>query len=111
MSKAVGQPARERREVDARGLRCPLPVLRLAAALRAEPPGSLVVLLATDPATKVDVPAFARMRKVDVLEITDHGDHTAYLVRVPEPSAPPATETPVSRSAGPRPPAGPSERS
>ena len=111
MSRADGQRARERREVDARGLRCPLPVLQLAAALREEPPGSLVLLLATDPATKVDVPAFARMRKVDVVEVTDHGDHTAYLVRVPEPSTPPATETPVSGSAGPRPPAGPPERS
>jgi tRNA 2-thiouridine synthesizing protein A len=48
--------------VDARGLRCPLPVIRLAAAARDLPAGSVVVVLATDPAADHDVPAWARMR-------------------------------------------------
>jgi tRNA 2-thiouridine synthesizing protein A len=49
-------------EVDARGLRCPLPVVRLAARARDLPPGSVVSVLATDPAARHDVPAWARMR-------------------------------------------------
>lgn len=87
MSQPSGPDPRQLppREVDARGLRCPLPVLRLAAALRDAPPGSTVVLLATDPATRVDVPAFARMRQLEVVEIVDHGDHTAYVLRGPQP--------------------------
>lgn len=48
--------------VDARGLRCPLPVIRLAAAARDLSPGSVVEVLATDPAAVHDVPAWARMR-------------------------------------------------
>ncbi|ROS73026.1 sulfurtransferase TusA family protein [Cellulomonas sp. PhB143] len=48
--------------VDARGLRCPLPVVRLAAAARERPDGSLLRVLATDPAARHDVPAWARMR-------------------------------------------------
>ncbi|MFC8733279.1 sulfurtransferase TusA family protein [Luteimicrobium sp. NPDC057192] len=48
--------------VDARGLRCPLPVIRLAAAARDVPPGSRLTVLATDPAAEHDVPAWARMR-------------------------------------------------
>jgi len=48
--------------VDARGLRCPLPVIRLAAAARDLAPGTLVTVLATDPAARLDVPAWARMR-------------------------------------------------
>ncbi|AEG44578.1 sulfurtransferase TusA family protein [Isoptericola variabilis] len=48
--------------VDARGLRCPLPVIRLAARARELPPGTLVTVLATDPAARHDVPAWARMR-------------------------------------------------
>ena len=43
--------------VDARGLRCPLPVIRLAARARDLPPGSTLVLLADDPAVRSDVPA------------------------------------------------------
>lgn len=49
-------------EVDARGLRCPLPVIRLAQTAAELPAGSVVVLLATDVATRHDVPAWARMR-------------------------------------------------
>jgi tRNA 2-thiouridine synthesizing protein A len=47
-------------EVDARGLLCPLPVLRLARALRRAPAGTVAVLLATDPAAVGDVEAFCR---------------------------------------------------
>jgi tRNA 2-thiouridine synthesizing protein A len=48
--------------VDARGQRCPLPVIRLAAAARDLPAGTLVTVLSTDPAARHDVPAWARMR-------------------------------------------------
>lgn len=44
--------------VDARGLLCPLPVLRLRKALLAQPPGARVTLLATDSMAAVDVPHF-----------------------------------------------------
>lgn len=50
------------RLVDARGLRCPLPVVRLAQAARETGPGVLLTVLATDPAARLDVPAWARMR-------------------------------------------------
>jgi tRNA 2-thiouridine synthesizing protein A len=43
--------------VDARGLRCPLPVLRLR---KFAAPGAVVELIADDPAAAVDLPAFAR---------------------------------------------------
>ena len=69
-------------EVDARGLRCPVPVIRLAAAIRDRPEGSLVRLLATDPAARSDVAAFCRMRGHELVEITDEPEHTAYLVRI-----------------------------
>ena len=42
--------------LDARGLRCPLPVLRLRRVAR---PGETVEIVADDPAAGVDVPAFA----------------------------------------------------
>ena len=57
--------------VDARGLRCPLPVIRLAAAVRDLAPGTLVTVLATDPAARLDVPAWARMRGHTMAATTD----------------------------------------
>ncbi len=71
--------------LDARGERCPLPVIRLGALLRGLTPGSLVQLLATDPAARTDVPAFCRMRGHDLVEVeevrVDGSEHSAYLVR------------------------------
>jgi tRNA 2-thiouridine synthesizing protein A len=70
-------------EVDARGLRCPAPVIRLGGAVRDLAPGSLVRLLATDPAARSDVAAFCRMRGHELVEAVDEESGvTAYLVRV-----------------------------
>jgi tRNA 2-thiouridine synthesizing protein A len=48
--------------LDCRGQRCPLPVIALAARLPRLPVGSLVRVLADDPAAAVDIPAWCRLR-------------------------------------------------
>lgn len=48
-------------EVDARGLRCPLPALRLARAVREGGAGSYL-LRADDPAAQRDIPALCAER-------------------------------------------------
>src|SRR5450631_798808 len=58
-------------EVDARGLRCPLPVIRLAEAARDAPTSSWIVVLASDPATRYDIPAWCRMRGHELVEIAE----------------------------------------
>lgn len=54
-------------EVDARGLRCPLPVVRLAAASRGAPAGTRVRVLSTDPAAGPDITAWCRLRGAELL--------------------------------------------
>ena len=44
--------------IDARGLLCPLPVLKLRKRLAALAPGARVTLIATDRAAMIDVPHF-----------------------------------------------------
>ncbi|MEM6308035.1 MAG: sulfurtransferase TusA family protein, partial [Pseudomonadota bacterium] len=44
--------------VDATGLLCPLPVLKLRKALMAAAPGTSVTLVTDDPAAVIDVPHF-----------------------------------------------------
>ncbi|HET7529956.1 MAG TPA: sulfurtransferase TusA family protein [Mycobacteriales bacterium] len=69
--------------VDARGRRCPLPVIDLAKAVDSAPAGAVVAVLSDDPAAATDVPAWCRMRDVDYLGERPDGDATAYLVRRP----------------------------
>lgn len=47
-------------EVDARGLQCPLPILRTKKALARMSSGQIVRVLATDPGSIRDFQAFAR---------------------------------------------------
>lgn len=47
-------------QIDARGLKCPLPVLKMEKRLAALPDGAQLVVLATDPMAKVDIPLFCR---------------------------------------------------
>ncbi|MFJ3405192.1 sulfurtransferase TusA family protein [Promicromonospora sp. NPDC090134] len=58
--------------VDARGLRCPLPVIRLAAAAKDLPAGTELTVLSTDPAARHDVPAWCRMRGHEHVGTTEH---------------------------------------
>jgi len=46
------------RQLDAKGLVCPLPVLRAARLLRGMTAGDLLEVEATDPASARDFPAF-----------------------------------------------------
>ena len=46
------------RTLDATGLKCPMPVLRARRSLKAMASGQVLELLADDPASARDVPAF-----------------------------------------------------
>ncbi|MGE4064673.1 MAG: sulfurtransferase TusA family protein [Rhodospirillaceae bacterium] len=66
--------------IDARGLACPLPVLRLNKALRDLAPGAELILLATDPAARKDVPAFCAAHGHAVQE-TREAEYFRFLIR------------------------------
>ena len=66
--------------IDARGLRCPLPVLRLRKLTEGR--SGRVELLTDDPAAEADVPAFARERGWQVVECDAAGDATRWLIDV-----------------------------
>jgi tRNA 2-thiouridine synthesizing protein A len=44
--------------VDCRGLKCPLPVLKTEKRMGQIKPGTHIVVLATDPIAKIDIPLF-----------------------------------------------------
>lgn len=68
--------------IDARGLKCPLPVLKLEKFLAAVAPGTVVTLLATDPMAKIDIPLHCRQKRHDcVLEEIDGAFQFTVTVR------------------------------
>jgi len=59
------------REVDARGLNCPLPVLRTKKALNDMTSGQVLRILATDPGSVRDFEAFCRQTGNALLRHTE----------------------------------------
>jgi tRNA 2-thiouridine synthesizing protein A len=69
-------------ELDCRDLRCPMPVIELARHLGDVEPGQVLAVVARDPAARVDVPAWCRMRQQEYVgEDTADDGAPRYLVR------------------------------
>jgi tRNA 2-thiouridine synthesizing protein A len=69
------------REVDARGLNCPLPILRTKKALNDMTAGQVLRILATDPSSVRDFEAFARQTGNELLQQTEQGGEFMFLLR------------------------------
>ena len=59
--------------LDAKGLNCPLPILKAKKALSTLPPGGTLEVLATDPGAVKDFQAFARTTGHELIESTTEG--------------------------------------
>ncbi len=62
-------------------MRCPLPVVTLARRIAEVPPGAVVRVLADDPAARLDVPAWCRMRAQEYLGEVEVEGSPGYDVR------------------------------
>lgn len=67
--------------IDACGLLCPLPVLKLRKVLEGLAPGALVELAATDGASRIDVPHFCTGAGHELIDLREDGPVLTYLVR------------------------------
>jgi len=69
-------------DLDARGLLCPLPVLKARKRLLAMAPGSLLSVIASDPAAVVDMPHFCQQAGHRLLAIEEvEGGHRYLIAR------------------------------
>lgn len=73
--------------LDARGLLCPLPVIRLQALARHRAAGTRIRVLATDPGVRQDIPAWCRVHGHAVAAIRD-GREIEFDVVLGEPPPP-----------------------
>ena len=67
-------------ELDARGLLCPLPVLKAGKRLRSMRPGMVLRLLANDPMAVIDVPNFCREQGHALLSSEPRDDHHIFRI-------------------------------
>jgi tRNA 2-thiouridine synthesizing protein A len=68
------------KELDLRGLKCPLPALRTRKALRALDAGERLVIFCTDPLSQIDIPHLIRETR-DVLE-DSRAENDVFIFRV-----------------------------
>ena len=68
-------------EVDARGLNCPLPILKAKKALAGMQSGQILRVLATDEGSVRDFQAFSRQTGNELVEQTREGDTISHLLR------------------------------
>jgi tRNA 2-thiouridine synthesizing protein A len=67
--------------VDARGLSCPLPIVKTALAIRILASGQLIEVLATDPGSTKDFTAWAKTTGHELVESSVDGKVFRYVVR------------------------------
>jgi TusA-related sulfurtransferase len=69
------------KEIDTKGLNCPLPILRAKKALTDMLTGQLLKVVATDPGSVRDFQAFARQTGNELVEQQQLGDEIVHILR------------------------------
>jgi len=69
------------KELDARGLSCPLPILRAKKALAELASGEVLKIVCTDPGSIRDFKAFAKQTGNELMSSTEEGGKFMFLMR------------------------------
>ena len=69
-------------EVDAKGMYCPMPIVKLKKATKTMETGQVLRLIATDPGAKRDVPAWAKKTGAEILETNEENGEFTFLIKV-----------------------------
>jgi tRNA 2-thiouridine synthesizing protein A len=65
--------------LDARGLKCPLPVLKTEKRLAQLPAGAMLTVLATDPIARIDIPLYCTQQG-HACEMATEGDALSFRI-------------------------------
>ena len=67
--------------VDAKGLNCPLPILRAKKALKDVPAGGVLEVLATDPGSAADFEAYCSTTGNTLMQPSNNNGVYRYLIK------------------------------
>jgi len=68
-------------ELDARGLNCPLPILRAKKSIQALGAGQILRIMATDPGSVKDFESFCKQTGNELLDSTEQDGEFIFLVK------------------------------
>lgn len=69
------------KELDARGLNCPLPILRAKKSLNDMASGEMLKILATDPGSVKDFAAFAKQTGNELVSTAEAGGEYTFFMK------------------------------
>ena len=69
------------KELDATGLSCPMPIVKLAQQMKAMDAGEVLRLVADDPGSREDVPAWCRRTGNDLVESTVESNSFVFFIK------------------------------
>lgn len=67
-------------ELDARGLNCPLPILRAKKAINSMAIGEVIRIMATDPGSVKDMEAFCSQTGNNLMSAANEGSDFVFLI-------------------------------
>ena len=69
------------KELDARGLNCPLPILRTKQSLTGMVSGQILKIVATDPGSVIDFQVFAEQTGNELLSLSEVEQEFVFLLK------------------------------
>ena len=69
------------RELDTRGLQCPLPILKTRVAIDGLQPGEVLKVVSTDAGSVADMRAFAKHTRNELMDSRAEGEEYVYYLR------------------------------
>ncbi len=69
-------------ELDCKDMYCPMPIVKLKKATKTMQSGQTLRLVATDPGSKRDIPAWAKKTGATILESTEDDGLFVFLIKV-----------------------------
>ncbi|MCK5726099.1 MAG: sulfurtransferase TusA family protein [Thiotrichaceae bacterium] len=68
-------------ELDARGLNCPLPILRCKKAINKMEAGEVLKIIATDPGSVKDFEAFCKQTGNELMDTSEEGNEFIFFIK------------------------------
>ncbi|MEZ5450772.1 MAG: sulfurtransferase TusA family protein [Thiolinea sp.] len=68
-------------ELDARGLNCPLPILRTKKSMNGMAAGEVLKVVATDPGSVKDMEAYAKQTGNEIVGSSENGGEFTFFIK------------------------------
>lgn len=68
-------------ELDATGLSCPMPIMKLSKSVKSMEVGQVIKMISSDPGSEEDVPKWVRRSKNELLESKNESGSYIFIIK------------------------------